>query len=90
MEVDINTNPLPNGIDIGGNAVALNCKLYNEIRGGIYPRNEHDTYNRWGIYININRDEYKLNGVGFGSAAIAKAKMWAIIDALKTILNEEN
>ena len=25
MEVQINVNPLPNGIDIGGEAVALNC-----------------------------------------------------------------
>ena len=26
MQVAINTNPLPNEIDIGGEAIALNCK----------------------------------------------------------------
>ena len=26
MEVVVDTKPLPNGIDIGGKAVALNCK----------------------------------------------------------------
>ena len=25
MDVQVNVNPLPNGIDIGGEAVALNC-----------------------------------------------------------------
>lgn len=29
-EVQINTNPLPNGIDIGGTAVALNCPIEKE------------------------------------------------------------
>lgn len=26
MDVDLNTNPAPNQIDIGGEALALNCK----------------------------------------------------------------